>query len=191
MHHVALDRARPHDRDLDDEIVEFARFEPRQHRHLRAALDLEDAERVGAGEHLVDRRVLGRDRGELETAAVMLLDQRKGLADAGQHAERQDVDLQNAERVEVVLVPFDDGAVLHRRVLDRHQFGQRPAGDHKTADMLREMPRKADQLGGEVERHAQSAVGGVEPGLAHPLIGDRVVAPAPDDAGEAATTSTD
>ncbi len=24
MHHVALDRARPHDRDLDDEIVEFA-----------------------------------------------------------------------------------------------------------------------------------------------------------------------
>ena len=37
---------------------------------------------------------------------------------------------------------------------------------------------------GEVERQAQGAVGGVEPGLAHPLVGDRVVAPAPDDAGE-------
>ena len=91
---------------------------------------------------------------------------------------------ENAEPVEVVLVPFDDGAVLHRRILDRHQLGQRPAGDHKAADMLREMPRKADQLRGEVEREAQGAVGRVEPGLAHPLIGDRVVAPAPDDAGE-------
>jgi hypothetical protein len=36
----------------------------------------------------------------------MVLDQRKGLPDAGQHAERQDVDLQNAEPVEIVLVPF-------------------------------------------------------------------------------------
>src|SRR5271168_4446666 len=50
--------------------------------------------------------------------------------------------------------------------------------------MLREMPRKTDKLRGEVERETQSTVGGVEPGLAHPLIGDRVVAPAPDDAGE-------
>src|SRR5580704_12419476 len=50
--------------------------------------------------------------------------------------------------------------------------------------MLREMPRKADQLRGEVEREAQGAVSGVEPGLAHSLIGNRVVAPAPHDAGE-------
>ncbi len=46
------------------------------------------------------------------------------------------------------------------------------------------MARKADQFGGEIERQAQGAVGGVEPGLAHPQVGDRVVAPAPDDAGE-------
>src|ERR1700719_1609473 len=114
----------------------------------------------------------------------MPLDQIEGLAHAGQHAEREDVDLENMQRVEVVLVPCDDGAVPHRRVLDRHQLGQRAAGDHKAADMLREMPRKADQLRGEVEREAQGAVSGVEPGLAHPLIGDRVVAPAPHDAGE-------
>jgi len=31
---------------------------------------------------------------------------------------------------------------------------------------------------------AQGAVGRVEPGLAYPKVGDRVVAPAPDDAGE-------
>ena len=44
MHHVALDRPRPHDRDLDDEIVEALRLQSRQHRHLRAALDLEHAD---------------------------------------------------------------------------------------------------------------------------------------------------
>ena len=36
MHHVALDRPRPDDRDLDDEVIEGARLDPRQHRHLRA-----------------------------------------------------------------------------------------------------------------------------------------------------------
>ena len=58
----------------------------------------------------------------------MLLYEGKGAADAGQHAERQYVDLQDAERVEIVLVPFDQGAVRHRRVLDRHQLGQRARG---------------------------------------------------------------
>ena len=38
VHHVALDRARAHDRHLDDEIVEAARLEARQHRHLRSGL---------------------------------------------------------------------------------------------------------------------------------------------------------
>ena len=184
VHHVALDRPRPDDRHLDHEIIEFARAQPRQHRHLGAAFDLKDAERIGARQHLVDRRILGRHGGEIKPAAEMPLDQRKRLFDAGQHAERQDIDLQNSERVEIVLVPFDDGAVRHRRILDRHQFGQWPAGDYKAADMLRQVTRKASQLGGEVERQAQGAVAGVEPGLAHPLFGDRVVAPAPDDPGQ-------
>ena len=47
MHHVALDRAGAHDGDLDDEIVEGPRLQPRQHVHLRPALDLEHADRVG------------------------------------------------------------------------------------------------------------------------------------------------
>jgi hypothetical protein len=60
MHHVALDRARPHDRDFDDEIVEFLRLQTRQHRHLRAAFDLKYAERVGALQHAINGGVLFR-----------------------------------------------------------------------------------------------------------------------------------
>ena len=54
--HVALDGAGPHDRDLDDEVVERSRAQPRQHGHLGPALDLEDPDRVGAADHVVDGR---------------------------------------------------------------------------------------------------------------------------------------
>ena len=43
---------------LDHEIVEAGGFQPRQHRHLRPALDLEDAERIGARDHGIDARIL-------------------------------------------------------------------------------------------------------------------------------------
>ena len=58
MDHVALDRPRPDDRHLDHQIVEAARLEPRQHVHLRPALDLEHAERIALAQHVVDLRLL-------------------------------------------------------------------------------------------------------------------------------------
>ena len=54
MHHVALDRAGPHDRDFDNKIVECPRLQPRQHVHLRAAFDLEYAERLAPLQHPVN-----------------------------------------------------------------------------------------------------------------------------------------
>ncbi len=60
MHHVALDRAGPDDGDLDHEIVERARLQPRQHVHLRPALDLEHAERFARGKHVVNLIVVLR-----------------------------------------------------------------------------------------------------------------------------------
>ena len=61
MHHAALDRPGAHDRDLDDEVVEARGLQARQHRLLRARLDLEHADGVGALDHRVDLGVLGRD----------------------------------------------------------------------------------------------------------------------------------
>ncbi len=59
MHHVADDRSRPDDRHFDDDVVEGLRLEPRQRRHLRARLDLEDADRVGLLQHPVDGGIVG------------------------------------------------------------------------------------------------------------------------------------
>ena len=44
----------------------------------------------------------------------------EGALHAGEHAEREAVDLHEFQGVDVVLVPFDDLAVGHRRRFDRH-----------------------------------------------------------------------
>ncbi len=82
----------------------------------------------------------------------------------------QHVDLEDAERVDVVLVPGDDGAVLHRGVLDRDQFVQPALGHDEAADMLREVAREADDLVDQRHGLLQPAVGRVEADLAHALV---------------------
>src|SRR3546814_4172889 len=91
MDHVALDRTGPDDRDLDDEIVKSARLDVRQHRHLRPALDLEGAERVGRADHRIGARIFGRDRREIHRDALMLGEQIKAALHRGEHAEREAV----------------------------------------------------------------------------------------------------
>ena len=54
--------------------------------------------------------------------AVMRLQKIETAPQAREHAEPEHIDLQKIELVEIVLVPFDDGAILHRGILDRHHF---------------------------------------------------------------------
>ena len=51
----------------------------------------------------------------------MALQKTERLADAGQHAQSQHVDFQHAEAFQVILVPFNDGAVLHGGILDGNE----------------------------------------------------------------------
>ena len=180
MHHVALDRAGADDGDFDDEIVERPRLQARQHGHLGAAFDLKDAYRIRLAQHVVDGGIAGRHGGELDLAAVMAFQQVEALADTAQHAERQHVDFQDAERVEVVLVPFDRGAVFHRRVGDGHHLRQGAAGDHEPADMLRQVSGKTRQFAGKADGERQPPVVGVEPGFADMFPLDAVRPPSPD-----------
>ena len=125
MHHVALDGAGADDGDLDHQIVEPAGAQARQHVHLRPAFDLEDADAVALAEYVVDPRILLRDARQGMGLSVVGFDQIEALVDAGEHAERQDVDLEDTERVDIVLVPFDEAALRHGSVADGHGFGQR------------------------------------------------------------------
>jgi hypothetical protein len=128
MHHVALDRTRPHDRHLDDQVIEGPRLDARQHGHLRARFDLEGAERVGLADHGIGARVLGGDGGEVEIDALVRGQEIKGALHAAQHSQGEAVDFHEAQNVDVVLVPFDHLPVLHRRLLDWHEIVQAIAG---------------------------------------------------------------
>ena len=61
MHHVALDGAGPDDGHFDDQIVEAARPQARQHGHLRPGLHLKDADAVALLQHLIGAGLLPRD----------------------------------------------------------------------------------------------------------------------------------
>ena len=121
MHHAALDRPRPHDGHLYHQVVILARPQPGQHAHLRARLDLEHADGVGVADHVVGRIVAWWDVLQPQRRAATLAGQLQRAAQRRQHAQRQHVDLQQLERVQVVLVPLHHAAVGHGGVLDRHQ----------------------------------------------------------------------
>jgi hypothetical protein len=137
MHHVALDRPGPHDRNLDDQVIELRRAQPRQHVHLRPAFHLEHAHGIPAREHPVHRRILPRHVGQIGDRPAPRAQQRERLADAGEHPQRQHIHLHDAQCVDVVLVPLDEIPVLHRRRPDRHRLDQGPARQHEPAHVLR------------------------------------------------------
>ena len=66
MHHISLDRSWSNDRHFDDDIVEAFRFHPRQRRHLRAALDLKNADRVRFLHDFECSGVIFRNVGKIE-----------------------------------------------------------------------------------------------------------------------------
>ena len=135
--HVALDRPGADNRHLDHQVIETARPQAGQHVHLRPALDLEHPERIPLAEHVVDRRILARDRGEHQVLPVMITQQVQAFADAGQHAQRQYVDLQDAQGVDIVLVPFDETAIGHGPVAHWHRLGERTFSQDESTNVLR------------------------------------------------------
>ena len=175
VHGLALDRPRAHERDLHGQVVEVLRLRPQQALHLRAALDLEVADRVRPLDVREDISVGERDPGEVDRLAVDLGDLLDAVLDRREHPEPEQVDLEEAGVGAGVLVPLADLPAGHRRRLHRHQLDERPAGDHHPARVLRDVARQpcdlARQLGeGAPARREQPPLGLGEQGelLGHP-----------------------
>ena len=97
-----------------------------------------------------------------------------------QHAQPQQVELDDPHGGAVVLVPLQDGAVLHTPPLDRYHLPEGPIGDHHATRMDAQMPREPveppadviDQVGGQpcrqgfFERQLGRGVGVHVPGQA-------------------------
>ena len=165
MHHAALDRAGPHDRHFHHQVIEFAGTQPRQHVHLGAAFHLEHADGIGPAQHVVHHRIFLRHGGKAQLLFVagpgIGMNQVESLADAGQHPQRQDIDLHDRQSVEIVLVPFDEIAVVHGGGADGHCPVQLVAGQDKAADMLGQVAGKAHQPVGKRHRALHRGIGRV------------------------------
>ena len=72
--------------------------------------------------------------------------------------------------IDIVLVPFDEVAVVHRGRADGHDGVEPVARQHEAADMLREMARKSHDLVGEAHRLHDRCVLRIEHALAHLLF---------------------
>ena len=119
-----------------------------QRRHLRAALDLEDPDRVRGADHVVDGGVLRRDRGELEIQSVMITQHLQRVPDRREHPQPQQVELHQPDPRAVVLVPLQDRPVGHAGPLDRAHLADRSVADHHAAGVDAEVAREVQQLAG-------------------------------------------
>ena len=187
MHHVAHDRPGADDRDLHDEVVEALGADARERRHLGAALDLEDAERVRLLEAPVHGGVVGRQPSQVHLPA-RLADEADRVLEHRHHAEPEQVHLDDAERRAVVLVPLDHGAARHRRGLERHHVVEAARGDHHAARVLAEVARQVLDARPERGERADAGLARIHARLREVTRQQLVrvlVAPGRDEAGEA------
>ncbi len=150
MHRSTLDRPRTDERHLDHEVVEPPRLEAWQRRHLRPRLDLEDPDGVGAAQHRVDVVVLG-DGGEVDLVAAVFAHEIDRVVQGREHAEPEQVELDEAGASAVVLVPLQHRTLVHPGPLDRTHLDHRTVADHHAAGVDAEMTRRVLDLEGQLE----------------------------------------
>ena len=134
--HVSLNGARANNRDFDHQVVKAARPHPWQKIHLRTTFDLKNTDTVACAWHVINGGILRWECPQAVIKLVMTGDQIKAFAQARQHTQRGNINLEDAKSVDIILVPTDDCTVLHRGVLDRDQFIKPTFSNNKATDML-------------------------------------------------------
>ena len=157
----------PHDRDLDHQVVEVRGLQARQHRHLRARLDLEHADGVGA---LASCR---RPRGLRRGMSCIVEAARRGMRRHRSSARRIAVSMPSASTSTLSSPSASRSSLSHwitvRSAIAAFSTGtsrvEQAARDHEAADVLRQVAREADQLAGERDQPRDHRVVGIEAAL--------------------------
>ena len=167
MHHITLNGTGSNDRHLNDKIIKGAWTHARQEIHLRSALNLKHPNAICPTQHIVNVRIFRRQGRKTIRHPMMHGDQIKGFADTGQHAQSQNIHLQNTQAVDIILVPTDHSTPFHCGVLDWHQLIQPSIGHDKPANMLRQMSRKTDHLIDQSHGLAKVRITGIKTNFSH------------------------
>ena len=140
MDHPPGDGAGPHDAHLDHQVVVVPGAKPREHGHLRPAFDLKDPDGRGLPDHREGLRVVGREGGQRKVEVPGLPEQPEAEIQLGEGAEPQQVHLEQAQFLDVVLVPLNDRPPFHGGVFHRHDVGDRLLAEQKPAGVDGQMP---------------------------------------------------
>ena len=93
----------------------------------------------------------------------------------GQRPQPQEVHLEEAQRLQVVLVPLDHRAARHRGVLDRDDGVDRIVAQQEAARVDGEVAGRVQDLVGETQEMPVQRRVGIEPGLPQRFGGDVAV----------------
>ena len=160
MHGAALDRPRPHERHLDRQVLEVLGPRAQQHLHLRARLDLEHPDGVGGLDLGVRAGIVERGAREVDRLAARACDEVDAPLDGAQHAQAEQVDLEEAGIGARVLVPLAELPALHGGGHERHELGQRAGRDDHPAGVLGEVAGQPGDLAAEMRERPEAAVVG-------------------------------
>jgi hypothetical protein len=103
------------------------------------------------------RRVCSASRVDID--AVPLADEIGGVVQGRQHAETQQVELDESDSGAIVLVPLQDAAVLHAPPLDGTHLDDRTVADDHAARVDAEVAREVLDLLRELEHRRRELVG--------------------------------
>src|SRR3989475_2034318 len=154
--HVPLEWTGPDDRNLDHDVREVARADARQRLRLRAALHLEESDRVDLADEVIARGIVERQGTQLEQLPVARVDVRDRVLHKRERAQAEQIHLDKAEVLDVALVELHDVAVRHRRTLDRHGVDERQRGNEHPAVVDRQMSREVGDGKGELAKKREA-----------------------------------
>jgi hypothetical protein len=137
VHGARLDRAGPDEGDLVGEVLEGARAHDARGVDLAGALDLEEAHGGARSDDVPDARIVGKPV-EVDPFALRAQDLLAGALERREHAQPEEIELDQAERLGVVLVELQqlDAAA---RALQGAVVREWVAREHDAAAVGREM----------------------------------------------------
>ena len=152
-------RSRPVERHHRREVIDGRRPEVADIAAHPRGLELEDAGRLARGQEFEGLRVVERDRVEVDGDLPVGLHHVDRLAQDGQVREPEEVELQQPERLDGVHLVLGHEPIRVRRLLERHELGQRLAADDDARGVGRGVARHALEVPGEVDDPGDARVG--------------------------------
>ena len=147
----ALDGSRANQRHLDNEVVEIARLQTREGRHLRPRFHLEHPDGVRPLQHLVHGGLAEVEVCEIDVKVFVFGDEIDHVVQSREHPQAEQVELHQTRRRTVILVPLQNTSVGHPGPLDRADIGNRSIADDHSTGVNSEVTRKAFDLRGQLE----------------------------------------